>query len=578
MSKRDDRVRRVSTMPLLVAVLFTIALAGAVAAVAFYAVWRYLLPPVPAGGHRPASEIFDLLKIALAIAAGIGGVVALVVALRRQRISEAEHRFAAASDRRDETRLFNERFRAAAALLGDKDSAAVRMSGVHALASLADDWTTGRQSCVDVLCGYLRLPYDPDTAPPGEREVRLTILTTIGKHLLQEADPGWHNRTFDLRGAVIDGGNLNGGRLDGGVLRLARARLVGEGLSWQGGYFIDSYLDCADLELTAGGLSFDFSTFRRVRADFSRAKVTGGSLGFTGAAITIGSNLDFCSMVLDGGSIHFDRAQITASETEADRRRGALIDFSEAELTAGQLTFIETEFAYDRPRSRRGKPSTRSPQAGDWPMTLDFYQTGFRGAEVTFARANFADGAFSFAHSKIDGSRLVFDRAGFGEALVFFRFAHLIDGTLSFKDARLLREDPRNEGGGLAYLAELQALDAEQRRGFEMLGLEKPSATLDFCDARFDGGEVHFTYLHAAGGVISFAGLQLTDTTVRFTQCAIFDLLVVVWNMRTQPGTGSFQFEESRPRLLLHHTMTDENRARIVGVSWPECYEISSRD
>ena len=44
------------------------------------------------------------------------------------------------------------------------------------MAGLADDWKQNRQTCVDVLCAYLRLPYDPDpgqTAPqPTERLIR----------------------------------------------------------------------------------------------------------------------------------------------------------------------------------------------------------------------------------------------------------------------------------------------------------------------------------------------------------------------------------------------------------------------
>ena len=33
------------------------------------------------------------------------------------------------------------------------------------MAGLADDWPENRQTCVDVLCAYLRMPYEPD---PGE--------------------------------------------------------------------------------------------------------------------------------------------------------------------------------------------------------------------------------------------------------------------------------------------------------------------------------------------------------------------------------------------------------------------------
>ena len=30
------------------------------------------------------------------------------------------------------------------------------------MAVLADDWEENRQTCVDVLCAYLRMPYAPD--------------------------------------------------------------------------------------------------------------------------------------------------------------------------------------------------------------------------------------------------------------------------------------------------------------------------------------------------------------------------------------------------------------------------------
>ena len=63
------------------------------------------------------------------------------------------------------TRTLNERFATAAGQLGGDKPSAVRLAGVYAMAGLADDWPENRQTCVDVLCGYLRLPYDPD---PGD--------------------------------------------------------------------------------------------------------------------------------------------------------------------------------------------------------------------------------------------------------------------------------------------------------------------------------------------------------------------------------------------------------------------------
>src|ERR1035437_10204523 len=70
------------------------------------------------------------------------------------------------------TRTLNERFATAAGQLGDDKPPTVRLAGVYAMAGLADDWPENRQTCVDVLCGYLRMPYQPDPgqdAPDPER-------------------------------------------------------------------------------------------------------------------------------------------------------------------------------------------------------------------------------------------------------------------------------------------------------------------------------------------------------------------------------------------------------------------------
>jgi hypothetical protein len=74
---------------------------------------------------------------------GAGTLVALIVACRRQ-IAETGYDH-------DRTRVFNDRFTAIAAKLGDTQPA-VRLAGVHAMAGLAEDLKKSRQACVDVLC------------------------------------------------------------------------------------------------------------------------------------------------------------------------------------------------------------------------------------------------------------------------------------------------------------------------------------------------------------------------------------------------------------------------------------------
>jgi hypothetical protein len=85
------------------------------------------------------------------------------------------------------TRTLNERFATAAEQLADNKPPAVRLAGVYAMAGLADDWEENRQTCVDVLCAYLRMPYErgPGEEAPArarlpfqaDQEVRHTVRT-----------------------------------------------------------------------------------------------------------------------------------------------------------------------------------------------------------------------------------------------------------------------------------------------------------------------------------------------------------------------------------------------------------------
>jgi hypothetical protein len=176
-----------------------VSLAGAVV-IAIVAAWA-LAPLLNVGTQTTPPA--DLTRLALTIAAGVGGVVALVVAYRRQRDLEQGR--------------FVEGFGAAAKQLGDTD-VAVRLAGVYAMAGVADETSKlKRQQCIDVLCGYLRLPYSPElgnnhqsalilkrpTRRKGgseeelrfeyrqnDKEVRQTIVRVIVAHL----QPGQHSR------------------------------------------------------------------------------------------------------------------------------------------------------------------------------------------------------------------------------------------------------------------------------------------------------------------------------------------------------------------------------------------------
>jgi Pentapeptide repeats (9 copies) len=134
------------------------------------------------------------------------------------------------------TRTLTERFATAAELLGS-DQPTVGLAGVYAMAVLADDWAENRQACVEVLCGYLRMPYEPDPgkdAPEPQRrafqairEVRHTVIRVITTHLKQDAAVSWQRLNLDLTGVVIDGGNFSGARFSGGTVIFRDARFSG---------------------------------------------------------------------------------------------------------------------------------------------------------------------------------------------------------------------------------------------------------------------------------------------------------------------------------------------------------------
>src|SRR5918997_1521438 len=83
-----------------------------------------------------------------------------------------------------------------------------RMAGVYAMARLADDWPDQRQTCIDVLCAYLRMPSHHETAQGaegGEKQVRIAILRVIGDHLDAERSINWCDCDFDFSYAELSG-------------------------------------------------------------------------------------------------------------------------------------------------------------------------------------------------------------------------------------------------------------------------------------------------------------------------------------------------------------------------------------
>ena len=217
------------------------------------------------------------------------------------------------------TRTLNERFDTVAGQLGSDKPPAVRLAAVYAMAGLADDWQDHRQMCVDVLCAYLRMPYEPgpgDDAPEekrlafqASREVRYTVIRVITAHLNGTAPVSWCGLNFDFASAVFDGGDFSGAKLSGGTVNLTGAEFPG------------------------GTVNFSGAKFSGAAVHFSRSKFTGESPTFTGAG-TSGGTVFFHATEFSGGTVSFSRAEFS-SET---------VSFTGAEFPGGTVSFTGAEF------------------------------------------------------------------------------------------------------------------------------------------------------------------------------------------------------------------------------------------
>ena len=72
-------------------------------------------------------------------------------------------------------------------------NAAVRLAGVYSMGRLADDWDEQRQTCVDVLCAYMRMSFQEGVSQVGsqEDEVRASIVKNIAQRMVPGQDsPG----------------------------------------------------------------------------------------------------------------------------------------------------------------------------------------------------------------------------------------------------------------------------------------------------------------------------------------------------------------------------------------------------
>ncbi|MEU4524922.1 pentapeptide repeat-containing protein [Amycolatopsis sp. NPDC024027] len=133
--------------------------------------WTLWLQSEGSTGPASAQAHADAIRTGLATAGGTGAALALLLAVRRQRSTELaldlqaddliqKEQVASVNNHDATERRITELYTKAVEQLGN-DKALVRLGGLHALERLAHDNRTHRQTIVDVLCAYLRMPYTP---------------------------------------------------------------------------------------------------------------------------------------------------------------------------------------------------------------------------------------------------------------------------------------------------------------------------------------------------------------------------------------------------------------------------------
>jgi hypothetical protein len=358
--------RRAARLPLFAAVLAAAVLGGVLAAVLTWRLTGEVFPGEPTtGADAPLRAVLPVL------AGAVLGVLAVL--LFRRQLDTERGRFA-------------ERFGAASVQLGDAD-AATRIAGVFAMAAAADESSTfaRRQQCIDVLCGYLRLPYDPEfganhlaelvstttwaaTGPAtgieerrrqairqNDGEVRRTIVRVLASRLQSAADTDWSGNDFDLTGALLEDASFDGAVFRGRRVSFEKVTFAGAATSFAGAAF------------DADRVSFAGARFGTPATSFAGARFRGGQIVFDGG-------------VFEGAEVSFEQARFTGEDVSfrevafaADRTSFASARFKCLEAAFDTpAAWRKVVFDWERPETPGGspRPIPRCIGPRPWPPTL----------------------------------------------------------------------------------------------------------------------------------------------------------------------------------------------------------------
>ncbi|MET8309749.1 pentapeptide repeat-containing protein [Micromonospora sp. NPDC005173] len=360
----------------------------------------------------------DAIRTGLTVVAGTGGGLALLLAARRQWITERAQRHQESVAARDQThrdrvqthaesaaevaqrhqdrqsgaaehdaaeRRLTELYTRAVELLGN-DSAAVRLGGLHALERLGQDNPAQRPTIAAVLCAYLRMPAPDDE--PRETEVRRTAQRVLTRHLRADGPANWPEITLDLTGArLVD--------FDAAGCTLVDADFTGAVFTGVTSFAGATARGRLRLGAVFGDVTFDDLTAEaEVVLDDARFD---GQASFDQAVFTAGLSCRRCRFA---GPTSFHRATFHQPTSFDATRFGDGSRFRQATFLGG-LSMEHTEFA--------GYAGFRSVRFADMAL---FRWTVF-AADACFEQARF-EGAANFGRARFHGAGR-FDGAQFGQ-------------------------------------------------------------------------------------------------------------------------------------------------------------------
>jgi uncharacterized protein YjbI with pentapeptide repeats len=384
--------------------------------------WLLAIAGSAKAGTDRANARLDAVRTGLAAGAGAGAAVGLLLAFRRQHHQEVA---TVRTDFDATERRITELYTKAVEQLGS-DKAPVRLGGLYALERLAQDNPAHRQTIVNVICAYLRMPFPPaaptsrptteagkDDGEPvpsaemtsladrgeawqQERQVRLTAQRVLREHLRDASHNGqpsadltserfWPGIRLDLTGATLIDFGLRGAVLAGGSF--GRAIFTGHAgfaeMTFSGPALFGEATFTGDAQFHEATFTDD--------AEFSEATFT-GSAGFSGVTFRRAARFEGVTFT---GDAYFRTVEFTD-----------YAEFSEATFT-GRTGFEGARF--------------------DGPA---IFQRVLFSSDAVFEEATFSHVA-GFSEARF-GGRATFDRATFGH---FGR-------STSFYRSRVLSADP----------------------------------------------------------------------------------------------------------------------------------------